>query len=398
MCRPVKVSVGRISNEASGGAGLMDYHLALDIGAGSGTKIGLFSRQDNGISLVTETLIPASSYSGGYPDFLEAIGSMVSSLFQQASAGLDRVVSGGISSAGLLRSDGSFIRLNNLKFLENRNLPADLAARWGFPWFVDNDANCGALHEWLRERTELLYWVLGGGWGGAWVAADGSIRYPTLDWSGQDADLFPGDEPGYATQLSKALICGELAREGISCPADAAAFDACLIRQGIAPAGSVLAGLQGDTKYVRSEYFVSGTGRARLFALAKSEYPLDLSLLSPDLAAGLQDPATAGAYISRLREQGHEAAVRTDRVFGRLMGMAASEVLQACHDRGLDPQAPVILAGSPMLAHAGFLPEVAAQTQARGFTNPLILSPTLGQKMNPNLWGAATNAWNHSRH
>ena len=52
-------------------------------------------------------------------------------------------------------------------------------------------------------RTDLLYWVFGGGWGGAWIDRAGQVRFPALDWDGNDRKLHYTNEPGYGIPLDK---------------------------------------------------------------------------------------------------------------------------------------------------------------------------------------------------
>ena len=65
-------------------------------------------------------------------------------------------------------------------------------------------------------REEFLYWVLGGGWGGAWVADDGRVMFPSTGWDGADGTLHHTNEPGYSVPLAKEALGQIFADEGAS--------------------------------------------------------------------------------------------------------------------------------------------------------------------------------------
>jgi len=144
---------------------------------------GFIAQADGGADVFVHfTAIQADGYrslSGfnaicpSHPETLEILSDIiteVADLFDSPylHAGLDEVKGIGLASPGLFRSDGSFIVAANLPFLKDQNLKELLREKsGGIPVEIDNDANSGALAEWSVLRIEILYWVFGGGWGGA---------------------------------------------------------------------------------------------------------------------------------------------------------------------------------------------------------------------------------------
>ena len=112
----------------------------------------------------------------------------------------------GIASPGLFRSNGSYRLAANLRFLCDQNLPLYIQQKTGLPTAIDNDANLGGLAEWSAVQNDLLYWVFGGGWGGAWVDKMGQVRFPAIDWDGDDRKLHYTNEPGYCIPLDKLTL------------------------------------------------------------------------------------------------------------------------------------------------------------------------------------------------
>ena len=87
-----------------------------------------------------------------------------------------------------------------------RTSNATSSEKTGLPTAIDNDANLGGLAEWSVVQTDLLYWVFGGGWGGAWVDKTGQVRFPAIDWDGDDRKLHYTNEPGYGIPLDKLTL------------------------------------------------------------------------------------------------------------------------------------------------------------------------------------------------
>ena len=143
---------------------MKDCYVALDIGAGRGTKIGLFTLDKEQIS---ETLMPLQKYEKEFENFKNNI---IENIEEATENGKKyKILSIGISAAGILNRDGSFQLFQNCPQYNGHNIKKSLEDALNVPVSIDNDANVGALAEWSLMKMELLYWVFGGGWGGAWI-------------------------------------------------------------------------------------------------------------------------------------------------------------------------------------------------------------------------------------
>ncbi len=270
-------------------------YAAADVGAGAGAAVGLF---DSGGRLLSETLVPLSRYGGSAGGLAEALGEATSGLLDERVAGGGSLCAMGIACPGLFRSDGSALAVANLPFLKDVNLPELVGARLGVPAAIVNDADAGALAEWSLARAELLYWVFGGGWGGAWVSADGRILHPSVDWDGEDASLHYTNEPGYSVPIEKSLL-GELFAAGTSGSAQAALTGAA------GTSGSAQAALTGAAE---------GASFERFEALCLDELKKELESEGGELTgpSGRTDCVRAElvprARASRVVPRGHETA------------------------------------------------------------------------------------------
>ena len=391
-------------------------YAAADVGAGAGAAVGLF---DSGGRLLSETLVPLSRYGGSAGGLAEALGEATSGLLDERVAGGGSLCAMGIACPGLFRSDGSALAVANLPFLKDVNLPELVGARLGVPAAIVNDADAGALAEWSLARAELLYWVFGGGWGGAWVSADGRILHPSVDWDGEDASLHYTNEPGYSVPIEKSLL-GELFAAGTSGSAQAALtgaagtsgsaqaaltgaaegasferFEAlCLdeLKKELESEGGELTGPSGRTDCVRAELVLSGPGRWRIFRVFAERDRSFESQLDADDVRKLGDSATAGEVISRLGELGADAALRTDRLFGRALAEAASIVVSTAERDGCRPGVPIYVAGGPSRALGLFGPAAREAMRAKGIGSELRLSRLEEDGRNANLVGAAVLA------
>ena len=104
---------------------------------------------------------------------------------------------------------------------------------------------------------ELLYWVFGSGWGGAWISKDGVINFPSTDWKGDDSALHLTNEPGYAIPLNKLDIRTLFSEANSSYER----FENILQRE-LGP--DAMTGPSGDTESIRAETILSGPSTQRL--------------------------------------------------------------------------------------------------------------------------------------
>jgi hypothetical protein len=287
----------------------------------------------------------------------------------------------GIACPGLFKSDGTTITAANLDFLGGASLPALLGKRLGVPAAIANDADAGGLAEWAVAREEFLYWVLGGGWGGAWVSREGRVMFPSTDWDGADEALHHTNEPGYSVPLARAALRQIFADEGGSIESFEGVVRADL-------GDGALVGPGGRADALRAETVVSGPGRLRVFrSLAGAD-----TTLTADEQQALADPASAGAVVTALGERGVDAAVRTDRVFGRALAEAGAAIIASAERDGCERGVPIRIAGGPAKALHLFGPHAMTSLQAKGFANSLCASCVESDGRNANLLGAAVMA------
>ena len=355
--------------------------LGVDIGAGSGAKIGLF---DGALRPVAESRLSVERYGDTAAALVDALGEVISSLLADHVAPDRRVTSLGVACPGFLATDGSLLATNNLPFLNGAHLGRLLQNRLGLPAVCRNDADLGAMAEWSRRRCELLYWVFGGGWGGAWVSADGMVQHPSVDWDGNDASLHYTNEPGYAIPLRKGDLARWFEEADIS-------FEQFLrvCRHDAGPGGQLLAGPCGRDDAVRAEVVVSGAGRLRIFRAAVAGAQGWDDELSEEERPALADPGEAGRVIDLLGHRGVPAAVNTDSLFGRALGEAAAIMMAQAVEDGCPASVMVILAGKPSRAMPLFEASARATMAVRGLRLNLQRSCVEEEGLNANLLGAA---------
>lgn len=354
----------------------------IDIGAGSGAKMGLFDRAG---SILAEGLLPIEQY-GGTPDGMaRGLADTLKELLRGNES--PRLESAGVAMPGFSCSDGT-VRCNNLPFLDGTPFADLVRKHLDAPVFTVNDADAGGLAEWSQAKTALLYWVFGGGWGGAWVSDDGQVQYPSSDWNGDDDMLHYSNEPGYAIPLRKSWLAKELAALGGSMEV----FEqVCLAERQWR--NNKVTGPNDRDDCMRAEQVVSGNGRWRLFrtfATADREFEKQLN---ENERACLQTPSVAGRVIDKLAEAGSEVAMKTDRLFGLALAEAGEAHFRSgprgnCPD-GMD----IYVGGKPSRAMKFFGPVAQEAMKKKGLKSQLKLSWFSARNLNANLAGAAVLAW-----
>jgi len=360
------------------------YLVSVDLGAGQGAKIGLFTSPGN---LVVEDLLPAKRYGNTAERLADGLVEHITSLCASQGATMKDVRGIGVASPGLFRSDGSYLLIANIPFLNGRNLRQLLEERTGAPVRMDNDANAGGLAEWSAFRVELLYWVFGGGWGGAWISRDGEVRHPAVDWDGNDASLHYTNEPGYAIPIEKMIIRSVMTLEGV--PYER--LERVLLDE-FQPKDGVLRGPSGSADHLRAETLLSGPGRCRLFRAVVGENDFYERFLSAEEVAEIKDPAVAGKHISKLSAMRVEPAVITDRLFGRLLAHASRIMFKQARKDNIAENIPICLGGKPSYALIFFGPSCQRALGPRGILSYLRPSIIDERGSNANLVGAAVLA------
>jgi hypothetical protein len=283
--------------------------------------------------------------------------------------------------------DGSFLLTANLPQFIGRNLRLDLETTLGVPTGIANDADAGALAEWSVLRMELLYWVFGGGWGGAWVSAEGEIRFPSTGWDGRDESLHYTNEPGYAIPLDKFYLQTLFSEIHAS-------YDRWerIMREDFGAESKVLVGPGGRDDCVRAETLLSGPGRCRLFRAIVGNDDFYERFLDIHETRQMADPSVAGKHISKLSSMRVQAALDTDRLFGKILAHATQCLVKQARRDGLADGLPIALGGKPSYALPYFGPSCQRLLGSLGIMSYLRPSVIDERGGNANLLGAAVLA------
>ena len=359
-------------------------YVAVDIGAGFGAKLGLFDPQS---ALIAEMQLSKSAYGQDAKSMVDALTQCIDQFIEENGYSRKDVLSIGIASPGLFRSDGSYQLVQNLSFLNDVNLPKLLQEEFGVPTAIENDANAGGLAEWSVLQTELVYWVFGGGWGGTWISRDGDVRFPTIDWDGSDDSLHYTNEPGYSIPLDKLTLKTLFMKESVSYER----FEAILADE-FEPDGGVIFGPSGSVDHIRAETILSGPGRCRLFRAAAGDDDFYKRFLDISEVKKITDTAVAGKTISKLSSMRVEAALASDRVFGRVLAEATRILLKQAYRDGCPEGVPICLGGKPSYALPYFGPTAQRRIGAMGIMSYLRPSVIDERGSNANLVGAAVVA------
>lgn len=362
----------------------MNYTIAVDIGAGQSTTVALCTAP---LEIVAETELPVSDYGDDFATYADALAERIDRLITGAGVAPSGLRSIGVATAGILARDGSFLLIANVPALQGHNIRAWLEARYGVPVGIDNDANAGGLAEWSVLRVELLYWVFGGGWGGAWISRRGEVMYPATDWDGDDASLHPTAEPGYAIPLSKLMLREVFTEVG----ATYERLEHHLLEE-FDGDPTALYGPAGDPDSLRAEVILSGPGRRRLFRAVVGDDDFYERFLDMDELDEMADPARAGKYISKLSSMRVEAAVNTDRLYGKILAHATRTMVKRAMADGLAEGVPICLGGKPSYALPYFGPSTQRFLGKFGLFNYLRPSAIDERGMNANVVGAAVLA------
>jgi hypothetical protein len=360
------------------------FCIAIDIGAGLGVKMGLFADPHQ---MIDDDVLRGEEYEDDFDCFVGSLLAKLNQLLERNGRQLGDARAIGIASPGLFRSDGSYLLAANLPFLCGKNLKQRIGAETGLPTATDNDANLGGLAEWSVVRTDLLYWVFGGGWGGAWIDKSGQIRFPALDWDGDDRKLHYTNEPGYGIPLDKLTMKALFYNYGAS-------FDRFeqIAAEDLGFADGKLTGPAGSTDSIRAEAILSGPGRCRLFRAIVGDEDFYERFLDIHETPQMTDPSIAGKLISKLSNMRVEPAVNTDRLFGRVLAEAALILYRQARRDGLPEGVPICLGGKPSYALPYFGPSAQRRLGAAGIMSYLRPSVIDERGLNANLVGAAVLA------
>ncbi|TVR72448.1 MAG: ROK family protein [Spirochaetaceae bacterium] len=362
----------------------MEFYVAIDIGAGQSTKIAVCATPHD---IILEGELPVVRYGRTWEEYCGSLSRRIEEVIIQAGLDQSGLLSIGVATAGILASDGSFMLVQNIPVLSGRNLKAYLEERYGVPVGIDNDANAGGLAEWSVLKVELLYWVFGGGWGGAWISREGDVRYPATDWDGDDFSLHPTSEPGYSIGLDKIMLRQVFLEVGASFER----FLKNLLRE-YQGDRSRISGPGGDSRSIRAEVILSGPGRLRLFRAVVGDDDFYTRFLEIHEVDQMDDPAAAGEHISKLSSMRVESAVNTDRLYGKILAQASRAVVKRAEEDGLPVGVPICLGGKPSYALPYFGPSTQRFFGKYGMLNYLRPSVIDERGLNANVVGAGVLA------
>ena len=360
------------------------YYIAIDIGTGLGAKVALFSTIH---TIRAEAMLHRDEYGDSYDGFARKLVERLESFAAEHDVPQSAISSIGIACAGILRSDGEFQLVTNHRHFNGHNLKRDLESHFNIPVGIENDANAGGLAEWSVLKLELLYWVFGGGWGGAWITKNGVVRFPAHDWNGRDSSLHYTNEPGYGIPLSK-LMLKPLFHE---VSASYELFER-LVTEELEPESGILTGPDDNPDTIRAELILSGPGRLRLFRTLVGDDNYYERFLDTSEYDFVTNPSTAGQYIDKLSGMRVEAAVNTDRLYGKVLARATRTMLKQAYVDGMPANLPICLGGKPSYALPYFGPPAQRALHRLGIMNYLRPSVIDERGSNANLVGAAVLA------
>lgn len=361
---------------------MKEYIVAIDIGAGHSAKIAFCPHIHE---IEYEDVLYKSDYGETFDNFADALIRKIEVICFQNNLSISQITCIGISCAGILSSTGAFLLVNNMPHFNGYNLKEILAQYFAVPVGIENDANAGGLAEWSVLRVEILYWVFGGGWGGAWISNKGKVLHPALDWNGRDETLHYTNEPGYSIPLKKMDLKPLFYELGSSYDR----FEQILLEDaGLVK--DILIGPQGDPDTLRAETILSGPGRCRLFKAIVGDEDFYENFLDIHEIKEMTDPSIAGRHISKLSRMRVEAALNTDRLYGKILAIATRTMIKtATHKDSMDSGLPICLGGKPSYALPYFGPSAQRFFGKMGLMNYMRPSVIDERGSNANLVGAA---------
>ncbi len=358
---------------------------AVDIGAGKGAKLGIASLENFNLKFLKEGLIERVQYGQSTGHFTVKLAQKINQLLKEQGIPLKQLASIGIALPGFLDSFDRILYSENISFLNKTDIKKQLSQLLHVPITMMNDGDCGGIAEWNLRRHELLYWVLGGGWGGSWISKEGRVNFPTTHWEGDESAIHLTNEPGYCIPITKKDLEVFFKDHGAS-------FSRFLelYTDELKVFPSQITGPNRNPDTIRTEVLVSGSGLWRIFGalLTKSE----ATKLPENIQLAIKSPAAAGPAIQYLFHQKNECALRTIHLFSLLMEKTAIKILDQATQDGAPKSIPIILGGGLANAFELLSPQVQKAIRQAGYQSPLLKSYYLEQKLNANLIGAVQQA------
>lgn len=163
----------------------MAYYIGIDIG---GTKCAV-TAAPAGSSEITAKLAFATNQSRGWKAIVSEIIDTVKAVMNEAGISCQDILAAGISCGGPLNSEtGTIMSPPNLPDWDNVPVCSIIEKEFGFPVFLQNDANACALAEWQfgagRGCRNMIFLTFGTGMG-AGLILNGSLYSGTNDMAGE---------------------------------------------------------------------------------------------------------------------------------------------------------------------------------------------------------------------
>ncbi len=361
-----------------------DFYIAIDIGAGLGIKLGLFT---DPLHQIDGRVLHRNQFEDNIDSFLTNMLDSVNVLLSANGRRMDQARAIGIASPGLFASDGTYLMATNLRFFNGQNIKQLVADETGLPTGIENDANAGGLAEWSVLKVDILYWVFGGGWGGTWISKEGNVMFSALDWDENDSSLHYTNEPGYAIPLDKLTLRTMFYQHEASYDR----FEQIVIDE-LKPDDGILRGPNNSPNHIRAEVILSGPGRVRLFQTIVADEDFYKRFLDINETSQMIDSSIAGQHISKLSNMRVESAVQTDRLFGHILAEATKTMFRQARNDSIPEGLPICLGGKPSYALPYFGPSAQSRIGSKGIMSYLRPSVIDERGLNANLVGAAVLA------
>lgn len=213
------------------------------------------------------------------------------------------------------------------------------------------------------------------------------MRFPALDWDGNDKSLHYSNEPGYSIPLDKLMLKILFGEVGASFER----FERLLVEE-FEPSDGIITGPSGNADTIRAEVILSGPGRCRLFRALVGDDDFYERFLDIHETKEMADPTIAGRHISKLSAMRVEAAVNTDRLYGKVLANATRTLLKRAYADGMPEGLPICLGGKPSYALPYFGPSAQRAMGRLGILNYLRPSVIDERGSNANLVGASVLA------
>lgn len=150
------------------------YLIGIDVG-GMSIKGGIVDRYNG--KIIEQYAIPTNKYSAEY-SISEDIAKVIDFLIVKTGIKFEQIVGIGIGQPGSIDSERGIIRYSNNIALENVPVVEELQKKYEVPIYINNDANCAALGEYVfgagRGYKDIVFVTLGTGVGSG-IIIDGKL-------------------------------------------------------------------------------------------------------------------------------------------------------------------------------------------------------------------------------